>query len=114
MRYWVMQHTARAAVAVIVLCLAACTGAAQSAAQSASDVVATVGSARFTLAEIDERAMKEAAGEFGSLKLGQAIYEARRAALDDMIGTRLLDAEAKMAGVDRATLVEREITSKIQ
>jgi protein-disulfide isomerase len=79
-----------------------------------SDIVATVGPTRVTLAEVDERAMQEPAANFGGLKLVQALYEARRATLEDIIGTRLLDEEAKATGVDRAALVEKEITSKVK
>ena len=37
---------------------------------------------------------------------------ARRAALDEIIGNRLIDDEAKARGIDRATLVEKEIADK--
>jgi protein-disulfide isomerase len=109
-----MQHTARSAAVLLALSLAACTGAAQSPQpQMPSDIVATVGPTRVTLAEVDDRAMLQPAANFGNLKLVQALYEARRAALDDIVGARLLDEEAKVRGVDRATLVDKEITSKV-
>jgi protein-disulfide isomerase len=94
--------------------LAACSSSAQSPRQPApSAVVATVGSTPITLAEVDEKALQQPASNFGSAKLAQALYEARRAALDDIVATRLLDEEAKAQHVDRTTLVEKEITAKI-
>jgi protein-disulfide isomerase len=76
-------------------------------------VVATVGSTSITLAEVDEKALQQPASNFGSAKLSQALYDARRAALDDVVATKLLDVEAKAQHVDQATLVEKEITAKI-
>ena len=94
--------------------LAACSSSAQSPRQPApTAVVATVGSTPITLAEVDEKALQQPASNFGSAKLAQALYEARRAALDDIVATRLLDEEAKAQHVERSALVEKEITSKI-
>ena len=94
--------------------LASCSSAAQSARQPApGDVVATVGAVSITLAEVDEKALQQPASNFGSAKLSQALYDARRAALDDIVAAKLLDLEAKAQHVDRSTLVEKEITAKI-
>lgn len=82
--------------------------------QSANDVVATVGSVKITLAEVDEHAMAQQAQNFNGLTLAQAIYEARHAALDGMIGNHLLDAEARALGTERAALIQREITGKVK
>ena len=57
--------------------------------------------------------MQTPAGNFGSLTLLQALYEARRTALDEIIGNRLLDQEAEARGIDRATLTEREVASRV-
>jgi protein-disulfide isomerase len=78
-----------------------------------SDVVATVGSTSITLSDVDDKALQQSAGNFGSMKLSQALYEARRAAVDDLIANALLDQEAKARGLDRSALVEQEITSKV-
>ena len=92
--------------------LGACSTAAQTGRQPApSDVVATVGSSSITLSQVDERALQRPSSNFGSARLVQALYLARRAALDDIVGNRLLDEEAKARGIDRAVLVEREITA---
>ncbi len=77
-----------------------------------SDVVGTVSGISITLADVDERALQAPAGNFGSLTLMQALYEARRTALDEIIGNRLLDQEAKARGMDRASLTESEVASR--
>jgi hypothetical protein len=105
----------RTAVALAcVLAFAACSTAAQPIRQqTADDVVATVGGARITLGEVDARALTAPAANFGNLPLAQALYEARRAVLEDMIGNRLIEADAKARGVEREALVQQEITAKI-
>lgn len=103
----------RLAAGVALVAVAACSTSAQPARQqSASDVVATIGGTPLTLAEVDRVALKEPASAFGSARLEQALYIARRAAIDEIVGNRLMDAEAKTRGIERAALVEREITSK--
>jgi protein-disulfide isomerase len=111
-----MHHrtwTLAAAAGLVLVLTTACSTAAQPASQpTASDVVATIGGQPITLAEVDRIAMKEQASAFGTTRLGQAIYIARMAAIDEIVGNRLMEAEAKARGIDRATLVEREIASK--
>jgi protein-disulfide isomerase len=89
------------------------TSAQPSKAIAPTETVATVGSKSITLAEVDDRALQQSTANFPSVKLVQALYEARRAAIDEIVATTLLDAEAKARGVDRASLIEKEITSKI-
>jgi protein-disulfide isomerase len=98
-----------------VLFLTACSRtSAQPAKRFApSDVVATVGATSITLAEVDDRALQQPASNFGGIKLSQALYEARRAAVDELIATTLMDQEAKSRGVERAALIEQEITAKV-
>jgi len=99
--------------------LSACSGSAQqpraqqARAQTANDVVATVGPMTITLGQVDEQALKMPASSFGNMKLSEALYEARRAALDAMVGDALLDQEAKAHGTDRAALTAKEITAKV-
>ena len=62
---------------------------------------------------MDDKALEQPASNFGSAKLSQAIFEARRAALDELIATSLMDAAAKAQGIERTALVEKEITAKI-
>lgn len=104
-----------AAIGLIMLTACSSTRAEQGKATSQpsqSDVVATVGAASITLEEVDARALQEPVTSFGSAKLVQALYMARRATIEAIIGNRLLDEEAKARGIDRATLVEREIAAK--
>jgi protein-disulfide isomerase len=99
---------------VVMLLAVACSSNAQSTRQqSQSDVVARVGSAPITLSEVDEQALQQPAAAFGSARLVQALYVARRAAIEQIVAGRLLDAEAKARGISRATLVEQEIAAKV-
>ena len=79
---------------------------------SPSDIVATVGSMSITLGQVDEKALEQPTSNFGG-KLAQALYDARRAAVEELIASALLDQEARSRGVDRSALVEKEITSKV-
>ena len=47
------------------------------------------------------------------MKLAQALYEARRSAIDAIVGNWLLDQEAKARSIDRASLIQREITARV-
>jgi hypothetical protein len=97
----------------LLVALAACSSSAQQAKQVApADVVATVGTSSITLAEVDEKALEAPTSNFTG-KLSQALYDARRAALDEIIAGRLMDDAAKAQGIERAALVEKEITSKV-
>jgi protein-disulfide isomerase len=101
-------------VVVGVSGLAWASAQAQPAAkQGPVDVVATVGSTRITLAQVDELAMRQPAERFGSLKLLQAIYAARSQAIDDLVANVLLDEDARAQHIDRAALLEREVSSKV-
>jgi protein-disulfide isomerase len=97
-----------------VVLLGACSSSAQQARTPApGDVAATVGSTSITLAQLDEKALEQPAGSFGNMKLSQALYEARRAAADDIIGNLLLDQEAKRLGTDRAKLIQEQIADRV-
>ena len=105
----------RLTLAALIAALTACSSsAAQQARRIApGETVATVGGAAITLGEVDDKALEQPVSNFGSAKLSQALYEARRGALDDIVANRLMDAAAKAAGVDRSALIEREITAKV-
>jgi protein-disulfide isomerase len=83
------------------------------AKQIPSDVVATVGSTRITLAQADDLAMRQPAERFGNLRLVQAIYAARRQAIDDLVANELVGVDARAQHLDRAALLEREVSSKV-
>jgi len=104
----------RTALITSLLATIACsTAAQQTKLQQAGDVVATVGGTNITLAQVDETALQQPAASFGSMKLAQAIYQARRAALDELVGNQLIAREASARGIDRDALVQQEVTSKI-
>jgi protein-disulfide isomerase len=109
-----MRHSALLTCAAFGLFLTACSSSAQPARQMSPDeVVAKVGSVSITLGEVDAKALQQSVANFGGARLIQALYMARRAALDDIIAERLVEAEAKAQGIEPAALVEREITSKV-
>ncbi|MFN8061386.1 MAG: hypothetical protein U0Q12_19665 [Vicinamibacterales bacterium] len=91
--------------------------AAQSAAPASPTggaVVARVGERTITLAEVDAKALQADATDFRGMRLGQALYEARRQVLDDLVSDAILDGEAKKRGVSRESLVMREVMSKVK
>ena len=106
---------ARLALAV-PLFLVACSSNAQQAAkfQGPTAVVATVGNVSITLADVDQKAMQTPANDFGTMKLVMALYEARRNAIEQIAGEKLIDIEAHTRGVTSTVLIDSEITSKIQ
>jgi protein-disulfide isomerase len=110
------QTVLPAAVAAALLVVTACSTSAQPSRLTKqpgpSEVVAKVGNDPITLEEVDARALQEPVTSFGSAKLVQALYMARRGTIELIVANRLLDAEAKTRGIDRATLIEREITAK--
>ncbi len=111
-----MRKTARillGGVVFLTACSTASTSAQSPRRQGPSDVVATVGATSITLAEVDDRALDRSAADYGAMRLSQAVYNARRTAVDSLVGNLLLDAEAKTRGTDRPTLIDREITSKV-
>src|SRR5262245_53761235 len=101
-----------AVLALVVAAACSSTSAQPARRMAQSDVVATVGSKSITLAELDDKALEQPSP--GGVKLSQALYDARRTALDEMIGARLIDEAAKSQQVDRSALVEREITAKVR
>ena len=98
----------------VLFLLAACSSSAQAPRQAAQadTVVATVGSTAITLVEVDERALRRSSADFGGTRLAQALYVARREALDEIIASRLINDEAKARGIDAAALVEKEVSSQ--
>jgi len=108
-----MRRSPAALTACLALFLGACSTAAQPAHQEPTDTVATVDGTSVTLAEVDEVALARSAGDFGSMPLGQALYESRRAALEVLVGDRLIAREAAALDVEPATLIEQEVVSQV-
>jgi hypothetical protein len=102
-------------LAAVIAVLTACspTAAQQAKRPAPNEVVATVGATPITLAEVDDKALEQPVASFGSVKLSQALFEARRVALDELVANALFDTAAKAQGIDRAALIEKEITAKI-
>jgi len=100
-------------LAIVFFCACSSTEAQQQKQPAAGDVVAKVGATSITLAQVDEKALEQPVANFGSLKLSQALYEARRQAIDELVANALLDVEAKQRGVERAALIEKEISDKV-
>src|SRR5215471_545843 len=100
----------------VPLFLMACSSSAQqpNRVQGPNDVVATIGSVSLTLADVDQKAMQQPANDFGNTRLVLAIYEARRNAIDEIAGQKLIEMEAKARGVETTALIDQEITSKIK
>lgn len=105
------MHKMISAAAIALLTACSSTSAQPARRLAPNEVVATVGSASITLAEVDDKALEQTAP--AGVKLSQALYDARRAALDDLIAARLIDDAAKVQGVDRSALIEKEITAKL-
>ena len=101
-------------LAATLLLAGACSTSAQQKAQLPGDTVATVGTTTITLEQVDQKALDEPAANFGSLKLSQAVYEARRAAAEELVGNMLLEQEAKRRSLEPTALYEQEITSKVK
>jgi len=100
---------------VVPLLFVSCSSSAQqpNRVQAPTDVVATVGNVPITLAEVDLKAMQQPAADFGQMKLVFALYEARRAAVDEIVGEKLIADEARTRGTTTAALIDAEVTSKI-
>lgn len=88
----------------LVACAADTTGSAatekKATAETASEqnVAATVGSEKITMGELDEHLCR------ANARACQEVYQARRAALDQLISERLLAAEAAARGVSEDQL----------
>ena len=82
------------------------------AAERAGDAgpAARVGDHVFTLDDVDRVAMVQDSGRFRGLRLRDAIYEARKNAVETLIADWLIRADAKAADLSAAAIVDREVT----
>jgi protein-disulfide isomerase len=62
---------------------------------------------------VDEKALQQPTGNFGAMKLFQAVYEARRATIDMLVDEALFAQDARARQMDPAQLAEQEITAKV-
>ncbi len=74
--------------------------------KSAEKTAAYVGGVAITLQELDEQILKS------DMKLAQQFYDARRAALDDIIIERALAKDAEAKGVPIKAFIEQSIAAK--
>jgi protein-disulfide isomerase len=98
---------------VLVTALPGCSrrpAAAPASAETPAEakVVAEVEGQPITLAEVDDRARAQLAS------VRQQEYEARRDALDEIIGERLAAAEAKKRGISVDELLKREVADRAE
>ena len=98
--------------AIVAAAITACssTSAQQAKRLAPTDVVAIVGSTSITLGEVDDKALQQPVTNFGNVKLSVALYQARRAALDELVAVKLMDDAAKAQGIDRSGSRAEEIT----
>src|SRR6187551_2604657 len=111
------MRSAALAGAISLVALTACSTAAQPpapgrSAAAAPDVVATVGPASITLAELDELALKDNTSNYGAMRLLHALYEARRTALTELVAMKLVEQEAKARGTTTEALMTTEVSAK--
>lgn len=106
------EYTAPKSLAVATLSLAL---VAPLAAQHAAypGVAARVGDRAITFDEVDRVAMIQESGRFRGLRLRDAMYEARRLALETLVAERLIETDAARAGVTGAALLEREVARTV-
>src|SRR3989338_3378633 len=116
--WMVRRHRFSAATGVGGAVVMLLTGCAPSTAQpprppAPGDGVATVGSTSITLAQVDEKALQQSTRDFGAMKLAQALFEARRIAVEELIEDELLAQDAKARTLDQATVIQQEVTAKV-
>ena len=105
--------TAAIAGAIVIMLTGCARSSAQPRMPAPADVVATVGSTSITLAQVDEKALQQSTGNFGAMKLAQALFEARRIAVEGLIEDELLAQDAKARKLDQATVIQQDITAKV-
>jgi hypothetical protein len=101
--------------AMVVAAVAGCGGTAESPETGSpgtvggtADVVARIGDHEITLEEVDRT------GRELDSKTYQALYDARKQALDGLIADHLLETEAQARGITKEQLVAQEVTQKAQ
>ncbi len=92
---------------LIGLCALAALFAATAQAQDDPDAIAKIGSVTITLAELDAIASQT------DIKTYQALYDARRQALDRVLTRKLVELEAAERGVTPDELITMEVHSKV-
>jgi hypothetical protein len=91
-----------------IACSADATAESAEESTSSSNVAAKVGDRIITMDEVDNAARQ------ANMKAFQALYDARRQALDQMISETLLESEASSRGLTVQELIQQEVTDKVQ
>jgi hypothetical protein len=107
---WPLQTAVLLAVLVVLGCA---NGTAETTTNTAEakgeqQVAATIGDRTITLAELDAKAMTSKAEVF------QALYEARKAVLDQMLAEELVGERARANGIDQDQFIQREVLDKLE
>jgi protein-disulfide isomerase len=85
---------------------ASSTSAASPSEAVPGEVAGRIGDVAISLAEVDAKAGA------ALVQARQQLYDARRAALDELVLDRLLDAEAKKRGIEKTALLKAEVDDK--
>lgn len=101
--------------ALVVAAVSGCGGTAESpdtgtvgATGGGANVVASIGDHKITLEDVDRK------GRELNSQTYQALYDARKQALDGLISDYLLETEAQARGIRKEELVAQEVTQKAQ
>jgi hypothetical protein len=95
------------AVLLTVSCDKAPASQATSSPKSDSEVAARVGDKEISLDQVDVKAFQM------TMRSPNELYEARRQALEELIGDALVEQEARSRGVTREELIAQEIDAKL-
>ena len=98
-------------LAFVLLPLAAAPGFVSAQSVADDPVVATIDGRPIHLSEIDVRWREQDAGSFAHIQQEQ--YEARRRALDSIVGVYLLDAESRRRGMSVQKLLDQELEKRM-
>jgi len=108
------RHQGGIVTVASLLLAAACGTASQSQSQpharanpSDETVVATIGDATITLADVDRKLLET------NMTMLQELYNARREVLGELVAEKLLLEEAASRGITQEELVAEEITAKV-
>ncbi len=108
------RHQGAIVTVASLLLAAACGTASQSQSQpharanpSDETVVATIGDATITLADVDRKLLET------NMTMLQELYNARREVLGELVAEKLLLEEAASRGITQEELVAEEITAKV-
>jgi hypothetical protein len=107
MRETTLRPLATLALAAVVGCGGAGPAGPQGGAAPSSEVAARVGDRTLTLDEVDAKARQM------SMQAYQALHDARKAALEELISEQLIETEAAARGITREALVQQEVNAKI-